>query len=124
LAKTEPDIKFSPTNISCTKFIEEKLLFRVDINSSFIERTCEEFPGEKLDIQNIRLPHTTENHENINKSKSVGWVRYLCPSFGKEYLDLWSLFLGNFTFILKCFIYMSPILLFSCLYRIVFDLGR
>jgi len=61
LAKTEPNIEFSPTEISCEKFIEEKLLFRIesdiDINSSFIERTCEEFPREKLDIQKIRLPH-------------------------------------------------------------------
>jgi len=48
----------------------------IDIKSSFIETTYEEFPGERLDIQKIRSSHRAKKHENINKNESAPRVGY------------------------------------------------
>jgi len=68
--------------------------------------------------------HREQTKKSTIKGETVPWARNFYPSSSKEYLDLGSLFLGNFTFNLKYFVYMSFVILISCFYRMVFDPGE
>jgi len=110
------------------KYKKEKYVFRAELDNdgkpSLIEKPCDVLLVIEQQDQNIKQLHREQTKKNTIKIESASWARSLSPSFGKEYFDLRSLILENFTFILKCFVYMSYVLLFSCFYKMVFNLKR
>jgi len=127
LARVELDTNKNSSFIEnlCEELPKAKYVFRVelDINTktSLRKKPCDELLVTKQKIQSIKQLHREQTKKSTNKDETMPWARNFCPPSGKGYLDLGSLFLGNFMFILKCLVYMPYVLLFLCSYRRVFD---
>jgi len=147
LSEAEIDVDSSSIEKSCEELVEEKPLSRdIDTNSSYTEKFSQDIfveqslSGAELDIetktsliekpcelleikqndQNIRQTHRVEKYSKI-KNKSILKIICLGLTSGKGYI-----YLGRqviFICIFKCYEKMPSVLLFSCFYRMVFDLG-
>ena len=147
LSRAKLDVDSSSIEKYCEDLVEDKPLSKdIDVHSSYTEKSSEEIfveqslSGVELDIgtktsliekpcelleikqedQNIRQTHRVEKYSKI-KNKSILKIICLGLTSGKGYI-----YLGRqviFICIFKCYEKMPSVLLFSCFYRMVFDLG-
>jgi len=147
LSRAELDVDSSSIEKYCEELVEVKPFSRdIDTNSSFTEKSSEEIfveqslSGVELDIgtkisliekpcelleikqedQNIMQTHGVEKYSKI-KNKSILQIIYPGLTSGKGYIKLGRQVL--FICIFKCYEKMPSVLLFSCFYRMVFDVG-